>query len=434
MHPRKALDVRHPTFEGMSEQPTIQSRLRTISSGLVAASVVAAFAVSFALLIHGSAPAGAAPVLVVLFLAGAAITNLIVTWRTSLRGAVLLPQGPPAAMISAALVGILPLVDAENRFGTALGFVALATGLSGVTMLILGWTRRGALLTRIPAAVTGGILAGAGIILMIGGARIASDQYRWSIATVISLLTALAFAALFAAFARRRPGTPLFPLLIVVTFGLFHLVLASSGITLATARANGLIFDAASAGFPLPIGDLGRADLMALVRGLPGLVMAVLTAVVALGLNTRAVGLLRKTTPDIDRELRVAGLANVLASPTTVSPSYHGLGIMAIALRARAISRSTAIVVALSCLALIPLAGFILGVVPTSLVGGLLLAIGASLVVDWYFDAARTMRSHELIVMSTIAVSIALGWFAVTLALLVAGVLALRYVEAHATT
>lgn len=420
----------------MSEtSPTIQLRIRTVSSGLVATSMVVSFAVSFALLIHGAAPTGAAPVLVALFLAGTAVTNLIATWRTSLRGTVLLPQGPPAAMISAALVGILPFVEAESRFGTALGFVALTTGISGVAMLILGWTRRGAALTRIPAAVTGGILAGAGIVLMIGGARIASDQYSWSMPTVISLVTALGFAAVFVGFARRRPGTPLFPLLIVVTFGLFHLVLASSGITLASARAHGLIFDAAGgSSLTLPIGDLGRTDLMALVRGLPGIAVAALTAVLALGLNTRAVGMLRRTTPDIDRELRVAGLANMLASPTTVSPSYHGLGIMEIALRARAISRSTAVVVAVACLVIIPFAGMMLGVVPTALVGGLLLAIGASLVVDWYFDAARTMRVHELIVMSTIAVSIALGWFAVTLALLVVGLVALRYLDAHVTS
>jgi len=402
---------------------------RTIATGVVAGLMVVVFTVSFAGLIHAGAPTGALPVLIALFLGGAVVANLVAARWSALPGVIVLPQGPPAAVATAALLTLLPGVAGEDRLGTAIVFVGLACALTGVAMLVLGSGRFEDLLARVPKPVAGGLLAGTGLILLMGGARLASNEYRWSTATALSFAGAVLFALVVVALVRRRPGAPLFPILVVVAFGLFHLVLALSGMSTTAAREAGILLSDASSGLVLPISDLGRADFGAIASGWGGLLMMPLVALLGLSLNVRAMELLRSTEVDLRRELRVSGVANGLAALTGASAGYPSLGLMAIGLRNRVSGPLLTITAATVTAVAIVAIGSLVSLMPTSLVAGLLLGVGLSLAADWFLDASRSMRPAEQGLMALLAVGMALGWFEIVLGLAAVGGIALSMVD-----
>ncbi len=381
-----------------------------LAVGSITGLMVVALALSFAILVYsgeGGDPALGAG----LFLLGAGIMNLVSARGSSLEGTILQPQDSTSAVVAVALSAMIPGVAAGEQLGTLFAYILIATALAGVAMLLLGLLRLGELVRLVPYPVIGGFLAGTGWLLVAGATELVTDGFAWSGPTVVALLAAVGFGLTLVVVLRRRPNIIIFPIMVVGSVVVFYLVLAATGTTLDEARALGLLSQIPETAFRLPVDDLVSVDWSAIASGIGGLLTVPVVATLGLLLNVSGLELVADKEADLNRELRVAGTANLLASLTGSTAGYHALGPTSIGYRVNVASRWVPLVTAGLCFLAIAGGATLVGLLPTPLVGGILLLVGFSFLADWLIDGRRQMTGPEYLLMLTIMVAVALLGF-----------------------
>lgn len=396
-----------PTTSASPASSDAGSLLSAVGVGVVIGFLEVAFLISFAaLLFAGVGPEyfarGAGFILI-----GAAVLNLISARWSSMPGSVVIPQDTSTAIIAAAVGALLVNVEPGLRFGSIVLYTAACTILTGLAMLLLGVFRRGGLIRFIPLPVIGGFLAGTGYLLVMGGAEIVTAGFAFDRTTVFTLAAAGVYALVLLTLLRRRPSVMLVPGAVVFGLAVFFVALVVSGTSIDEARALGLLPAGADAVFGLPFDALQNADWTVLTSGLGGLFTVPLVATLAMLLNVSALELVSDSDADLDRELRAMGVANMAAAFTGTSAGYHSLAITALGYRVGVISRLVPVVVAAVCLFAALVGGAVIALVPTPLIGALLIFLGLGFIVDWLVDARRQMTTPELFLMLAIVVAVA---------------------------
>jgi SulP family sulfate permease len=90
---------------------------------------------------------------------------------------------------------------------------------------------------------------------------------------------------------------------------------------------------------------------------------------------------------DLNRELRMTGLANLLSGLGGGPAGYHYLGPTALAMRMNAKSRVVSIVAALICALTLLVGGGLVSILPVALLSSLLLVLGVSFLLEWVYEA-----------------------------------------------
>lgn len=370
--------------------------------------MLVAFMVSFASLLFTGEQAGFLGVGVGLILMGATVHNLISARWSTIPGAVVLPQDASTAVVAAGLVAVVPAAGSGQRVGTILMFTAVCTVVAGVVMAVLGVFRLGGLVRFVPLPVIGGFLAGTGWLLVAGGADLATSGYSFDPPRVVSLAAAALFGLGLLVTLRFRPHVAVVPVTVGVAVVLFFLVLAVTGTSLDEARALGLLPATEGAPFRLPIGDLMDADWSALGEGIGAIISVPLVATMAMLLNVSALDIMRGDDADLDHELRTLGFANLVTSLVGAPAGYHALGPTSLGFRLGVVSRVVPLVVAGVCLVAALGGSYLVGLVPTPVVSGLLLFLGLGFISDWVVDRRRQMSGPEFLVMLTIVAVVAI--------------------------
>ena len=104
-------------------------------------------------------------------------------------------------------------------------------------------------------------------------------------------------------------------------------------------------------------------------------------------LNATGIELATQSDVDIDRELRVDGLGNLIAGLFGGMVGYLMVGRSLLNQKAGANSRLAGLVVAALCLVILFWGAPILAYLPRPVMGGLLLYLGLTLLVEWVYDA-----------------------------------------------
>ncbi|MGH8927983.1 MAG: SulP family inorganic anion transporter, partial [Acidimicrobiia bacterium] len=360
-----------------------------------------------------------------LFLLGGGVLNLVVARWGSLSGSVMLPQDTTSAVVAVTLAALLPGVAAADRLGTVIAYTAIAAVVAGGIMLLLGTLRLGDVARLVPLPVIGGFLAGTGWLLVVGSTDLVTGGFDWSGTDGIAFVSAAVYGGILLLLLRHRPGTFVFPGMIVLGLALFYSALLVSGTSAEEARVSGLLPMTSGSASGFPVEALGAVDWAAVFSGWVGFLTVILVSTLALLLNVTSLELIGKTDADFDRELRTVGGANLLMSLTGASPGYHGLGATALGWRLGVVSRRVPVVVAVVCLGAAAGGSVLIGLLPTPLVAGVLFMLGLSFMADWLWDARRQMTGPEYLLMVAIAVAVAtLGYLAaVFLGMAAAGVL-----------
>lgn len=378
--------------------------------GLVIGLMLVAFMVSFASLLFTGEQARFLGVGVGFILVGATVHNLISARWSTIPGAIILPQDASTAVVATGLVALLPAVESGQRVGTIFVYTAVCTVVAGIVMLMLGGFRLGGLVRFVPLPVIGGFLAGTGWLLVAGGADLATSGYAFDPARIVSLVAAALFAVGLLLALRFRPNVAVVPLMVGIGVVLFFLVLALTGTSLDEARTLGLLPATEGTSFRNPIGDLLDADWSALGAGVGGIISVPLVATMALLLNVSALDLMRGGDADLDHELRTLGFANLVTALVGAPAGYHALGPTSLGFRLGVVSRTVPLVVAAVCLVAALAGSYLVGLIPSPVVGGLLLFLGLGFMSDWLIDRRRLMSGPEFLVMlTTVAVVATLG-------------------------
>ena len=354
----------------MSEQGRSVGLLAALASGLVIGAVEVVLAISFAALVFGGYLASFLSRGIGLYLVAAAVTLAILAWRAGARGVVGSVQDAAAAVL--AVVATTTALDAfgslDRAFLTVVAATVVVTLSTGIAFALLGIFRLGNLVRYVPYPVVGGFLAGTGWLLFKGGIGVAASVQPY-FRTIDDLLRredltrwipALVFGVVLLVVSRVVNR----PLVIPALMGL-GLVLFAAGV-LVTGSSLDEVRDGLWLLGPFPTGELWEprtvldaladADWSAVAGQVAGIATAIFVAVIAALFNVSGIELIRHTDLDSNRELRDAGVVNVVSSAFGGIPGYHALSLTALAYQMGVNARVAGLVAAL-----VPLTAVVFG-------------------------------------------------------------------------
>lgn len=320
-----------------------------------------------------------------------------------------------AAMIAGTGALVLATGKEEQVLPTILATLAIGTILTGGLLYLLGHFRFGNMIRAIPYPVMGGFFAGVGYLFVAGGLSVMTGESFswfsiWSLVQPASLLLwlpgLLMGVTIFTA-QRVRDHWAIFPLVVFVSTLLFYAVLWKSGVSLEEARAAGFLINIGERSSVLPpvsLGDFAHVNWM-IVATQAG-VFTVLFAVnaIAMLLDASGIELMTRKELSLDKDLKVAGLANVANGLVGGAPGVHSVANTALPYKlgggCRLVPLSYALFSGLALLAG-PLA---VAVAPLPVLGGLLVYVGMGFLYEWLIQSrAKITRLDYFIVLVILA-------------------------------
>ena len=301
---------------------------------------------------------------------------------------------------------------------TILAGVLIAGVCTGASLIALGRLHAGGLVRSLPIQVAAGFLAASGWFLLIGGIGISVNHaatigiFADTRALAHLAPAALAGAAFFGV-SRRVKSPAALPLTMLLVIALHHAVMAASGQTIAEQQAAGWLV------LPLHLGGL-RPSLAFLVPGAVSWNELVRHADVVLALmlqsSTSALlslnGIETATARElnVDRDLQANGLASILSGLVGGVPGTSSLSRTVMLLELGGSGWLPGMLGAIGALALPLLWPGLIGLIPRSLVGGLLIFIGAWMLDQWVLRTRHQMSRLEWgLVLVVLAVSAVFG-------------------------
>ena len=408
----------------MAEQRRTGGWPALVVAGLMIGAVEALAAVSFGAMVHAGYLGYFLEEGIGLYLAAAAITLGLVAWRIGARGPVGSLQAPVVAMLT-----ILASTTAINAFGSVqAGFLTMVaatmvvTVLCGIVFLLFGFRRWGNVIRFVPYPVVGGFLAGAGWLLLRGGIHVAFDetQYFTPIADLFEArvlrlwLPAFAFGLILLLAVRWVKRPLVIPIVIGIGLVVFVIGVFATGSSLEEVRRGGWLlgpFDTERLWHPYALDVLGGADWGAVLESWAGIATAVFIAAIAILFNISGSELVLDRDLDTNEELRDAGVVNVISGAIGGIPGYHALSLTALAERMNVDARSAGLVAALVPLGAVVFGASVVELIPRMIVGGVLVYLGLSFMVEWVWDKRRSLPPIEYgVVLVILAVIIIRGF------------------------
>ncbi len=324
-------------------------------------------------------------------------------------------QDVPAVLISTMALAVAAGLGPESAFPTLLVLLAVSAVATGAVFLLLGWLELGGLVRYVPYPVIGGFLAATGWLLVQGafgaitGTSLTLDNLPTLLdrGALVQWLPATALAGVLVLVSRRARSPVAIPLTIGLGMIAFYLALAATGTSLEQAASLGLLFQGAGqSSWSLPSLSLIEQADWAAIGGQSGNV-AVLAgmSLLALLLGVSAIELASGRELDLNRELKGAGLTNLLAGLGGGLVGYHALSTTMLSSRLGVRGRLAGVVAGTVCLIAIMAGTSLLALVPVALVGGILIFLGLDFLVDWVFTGwTRFSRIEYAIVLLILGV------------------------------
>ena len=401
--------------------------IQNTSSGLVVGALGVTLGISLAALMYGG---DLEPFLgrdIGLVLLGSAVLSLVVSALTSVPGMFASSQDAPAAVLGALsaalgaqLVGGVALVG-EERFFTTVVIVAGSALATGLLFLIFGLFRLGNLVRYLPYPVLGGFMAGTGWLLLTGGIGIMSnvqpslgylgDLFAPGMLTLWLPGLLLAVALLIATHLYKN--FLVWPFTVLGATLLFYLVMLITGGSIASWRAQGLMlgpFPTGSMLAPPAAWELEAVRWEVVAGHLPTIATVAFISLIALLLNAIGVEKSAGRKVDLNRELRAAGLGNLLGGALGGTPGYQGLSFTTFNLTAGSGTRYATVVASFVILACVLFGAGIVALIPKAVLGGLVAYFGLKFLVQWLYEALFDLPVGEyLIVVAILGVIVVAG-------------------------
>ncbi len=397
-----------------------------LTAGLISGMLSVILAISFAALIFSGDLASHVANGIGLALFGALAIGLVVAATSSYPGTIAGTQDSPAAILALVAVaianGMQTSATPEAIFATVVAAIALTSLLTGAFFLALGRFKLGNLMRFLPYPVVGGFLAGTGWLLVQGafgvmaGASLGWSQLPYLFqSNVLTLwLPGSIFAIVLLVLLRRYSHFLIMPATLLVAIGLFYGLLALTHTSVAEASAQGWLlgpFPQEALWQPLTPATLAQVNWPAIFGQMDKIGTILIVSVVALLLNASGLELTVRRDLDLNHELQSAGIANLVAGLGGGLTGYHFLGDSALAYKMGARTRLAGLFSAAVCGVAMLLGASLLSFFPKPVLGGLLLFLGLSFLVEWVVDAwFKLPRTDYFLVLLILVVVGAVGF------------------------
>lgn len=391
-----------------------------IGAGLLSSVIMLCYALSYAALIFSGALAPYLHSGVLVTLMCCVVVAPVIALGSSMRFMIGGPDGNSAAILAGMASGIaadLALGAGQDLLPTLLAALTLSSLLSGVLLYLLGATRGSALIQFLPYPVMGGYLAGTGYLLLSGSFRVLTGvSLHWSHFGALVDLPWLAWLPAIVVCAALMTGArhiKRFTLVVPVGIGagllVFFAGMRLTGISAEQARHVGLLFEA------VPLSTLQLPAMLpfeqiqwhVIAAHLPEFFVVAAVSALTILLNATGAGLACHQDPDLDQEMRAAGIANLLSGALGGIVGYQSLSRTLLNRRAGATSRISGLATAGGCLLVVLAFPGLIGWMPKSVLVGLQLYLGIGLIQEWLFRSYRRLGRAEYLLIPLIVLVVA---------------------------
>jgi len=399
--------------------------LQVAAAGVVCGFLAIVLSISFGNLLLPESMRDYVPVAIGMALFSTTVLAAISALTSPIPGAVSIVEEIPVVAIAgpASMIAISMSGGASDSdiLATIIAAAALATIVTGLTLLVLGYFKLGRLIRFVPFPVIAGFLAGTGWLILQGGLSV-SAGVQVSFASLEAFLDPLvatkigiaaAFAGLVVLVQTRVRSALVLPSMIFAALALYNAWVVLGDVPIAVLRSDGWVVPMQGEGLWPPL----RPEDIVLVRWdhiLPAAITLpaiVFITVMALLMNATGIELDNAVEVDLDSELRSVGFQSVASGFGGGLPGYPAVSLSLLASRLGAADRLVGLIVSLLVGAALFLGEVLLNLVPTPLLGSLLIWIGGSLMFEWLIRTARRLALWEyLIVILIFLVIVGVGF------------------------
>jgi SulP family sulfate permease len=413
---------------------------KDVISGFVTPIIMITSTMSYAAMIFSGPLASGLPVGVGFGLLGAGVVAIVYAAFSGIPFAIAGPESKPAAVLS--ILAAAMAADFASRGHAAEApasvMVALIAGtlITGAALLLLGLAKAGKWIRYVPYPVVAGFTAATGWMLAAGGTRFVTGksispglleqlergQHLHQFAATLAFVCALFLAK------SVKPPLVLPAALIGGTMAT-HLALHVAGYSLDAARRSGWLLDISS-GTALPglwlLKSWPHISLAASLWGSGGYLALVLVTGVTLLMTVMAVEIATHVDADLDRELRLNGVANILAGLGGGMVGTVSLSRTMLNHRNGGRGRASGMITGLVCLVALAFGRTALSLTPVPILAAFLLQRGIAILIETLGYGLRKMRRTEylqmllifgVIVWWDLAAGVAVGFIVACIAL-----------------
>jgi SulP family sulfate permease len=410
-----------PEAHPIAKAGTVHRVLQTLAAGLVCGFLAVVMSLSLGNLLFFGELKDFVPIALGMALFTTVTVSVIGALTSPIKGVISISEEIPVVAIAGLAVAITSAMSGvaapRNIAVTIVVAATIATLVTGAALLFLGYFRLGRLIRYVPFPVTCGFLAGTGWLILQGGISvIAGDAIGLSSLHLlldpgVALKCALGvtFAGLIYFLRTRSQNALIFPLTMFVALVAYNLVVAVLAIPPESLREAGWVVPMpANAGLWPPIlpADLTVVDWRAILGSALMLPGVIIVTVMALLMNATGIELDSGRDVDLDRELRSVGIQNLAAGMGGGVPGYPAVSLSLLAAHLGVTNRLVGVVVATVTGCALLLGERVLDLVPTPLLGSLLVWIGAAVTFEWLVSTARRLELWEYLIVVLIFVVI----------------------------
>ena len=404
-----------------------KSWLPDLFSGTISGALTVTHSIAMAALVFSGELSPYLPTGIGMALSGAFLVGAIVALKASFPLMIAGPQSTSSVIIALSASALAAGLSAEGSFDkifpTVFVFIVLISLMVGLFLFTLGRFHLGTLIRFVPYPVVGGFLAGTGWLLCAGSIRFMTGEALslekiprlFQSDSIVLWLPGLIIAFVLLVTSRLYKGVLVLPSVLLAAVVLFYLALWISDISLAQAGLRGMLLRPpfAEEGFwrSIHLPTLIDVDWQLLAGQAVSVMTIMLVVAVSLLLNATGLELMTASDIDLDQELRAAGIGNIAAGLGCGLMGYQFLGYSVLNSNAGARSRIAGLLSAAFCAATLLLGAPALTYFPKPVVGGLLLFLGFSFLIEWlYVGWTKLQRLDYLLVVTILFFIVTVGF------------------------
>ncbi len=388
---------------GLRRELTPRQFVPNVVAGIIVSAIELPLVLALAMLIFSGDLADYASRGVGFMLMSSVVAAAIIAVGSSVRAIIAAPQDGPATImvvIAAALAATMAeATSSETIFLTVIAAMMITAVGTGLIFFLIGWFNQGNLVRFIPFPVIGGFLAGTGLLLLEWGIAFMADVTvnltEWAAFTDLNLLVkwlpGLLFAILLTVLLRHYDHMLLVPGVLLAAFVIFYGALLISGTSMDGAIEGGWLLEklntrAGGLWQPLSLADWQAVDWAALGGQMGNFAAIIIVSVISLLLNATGLELATERDIDLNRELKVAGVSNILVGLGGGLTGFHLLGSSVLAYRIGNRSRLPGLITAGMALLILFVGGDLIAYFPKAILGGLILFLALDFLIAWLYD------------------------------------------------
>ncbi len=396
------------------------SKTANILSGTLIALVNISVAVSVAALLFAQTDPRLMVPGIAILLIGTLVTGLGGSLFSDYKAVICSPRNGVAPLFAVMVTSIYASFGYEYSIGaeaTIIVAIMITTLVTGLFLLLLGRMKLGNLVRYIPYPVTGGFFAGIGYIFIQGGLTVASGQSASLVAFIDTnfiqlVLPVIVLALCLIAGKMFRDNRLSVPGILLLSILIFYVVLAVAGMSREEAALRGLLPTIEATGTMIPVFHLEylqEVKWLAVSQQLGSIVVVALLCSMMLLLDVSGIELIAQKDLNPDHELEVMGYTNLANSVFGGFPVVHDVSDTALVDRLGGKDRLTGFVYAAVVLISILAGASFMELVPTFLLGGLLIYVGLEFLIDWLWKARDELPLSDYVVVVLILIVIILS-------------------------